>query len=73
VRDVCKSTARPDDVVAYHEKTMDEKGWLIIAPPGGSGLDHGYMKDGVMFTLATGRAVDGSPLVSIGEMAAQAR
>jgi hypothetical protein len=73
---VYRSARPPPAIIAFYDAAMIGKGWTLIDPSattGDSGLNHGYMKDGVMFTLATGRADDGATIVSIGEMAARAR
>jgi hypothetical protein len=70
---VYRSMETPGRVVEHYDARMKEKGWIVIVPPGAkSASDHGYMKDGVVFTLAAGRDDDGGTLVSIGEMDAQA-
>jgi hypothetical protein len=73
---VYRSSAPPRALTDYYDAKMDAKGWTILDPAettGASGLDHGYMKDGVMFTVSTGRADDGASIISIGEMAARPR
>jgi hypothetical protein len=73
---VYRSSATPQQVIESYDKAMEAKGWTILDPSaqtGDSGLNHGYMKDGVMFTLSSGRGDDGATIVSIGEMAARPR
>src|SRR5262249_13634233 len=73
---VYRSLAKPSAILAYYDATMDAKGWTILDPSattGSNGANHGYMKDGAMFTISSGRADDGATIVSIGEMAARPR
>ena len=71
---VYRSRATPRAVMEHYDRQMTNLGWTLLDPSeavGDSGLNHGYMKDGVVFTLATGVTEDGATLVSIGEMGAR--
>jgi hypothetical protein len=70
---VYRSGMQPSAVTGFYDKKMEAAGWTVIDPPGDAQVNHGYMKDGVMFTLSTGRGDDGATIVSVGEMAADRR
>jgi hypothetical protein len=70
---VYRSRMQPLAVTQFYDKKMEAAGWTVIDPPGDAHVNRGYVKSGVMFTLATGRGDDGATIVSVGEMAAERR
>jgi hypothetical protein len=70
---VYRSAEGAQAVTAFYDKKMEAIGYTIVDPPGDNQVNHGYFKDGVMFTVATGRGPDGATIVSVGEMAARPR